>query len=79
MESCCETLEDVIEFSSDVYLVHLVRLQQKADRIGQMLYGDDIEPGTGIAAPIAMAITSLEQEINEIGPSLPLDIPQACI
>jgi hypothetical protein len=78
-DACCRALEEIVEYPSDVYLVHLVRLQQKADKIGEMLYSEDLDTTSGVTPPLAMGITALEKEIVNIGPSLPLDIPQACM
>ncbi|KAF2188998.1 hypothetical protein K469DRAFT_564970 [Zopfia rhizophila CBS 207.26] len=78
-DKCCRILEEAMENPTDIYLVRLVRLQQKADRIGEILYTEELDTVSGMSAPLAMDISSLESEVLEIGRALPLEIPQAAL
>lgn len=78
VDSCCHVLEEAIQQPTDVYLVKSVRLQQKAEHISEILYSKDPCITPVMSAPMAMAISSLEKEVVELGLALPPDIPQAC-
>jgi hypothetical protein len=75
-DNCCRVLEQAAEYPSDSYLVRLVRLQQQADRIGRILYTDDLEGTTSTSASTSLAISSLEREIAELEYLTVIDIPQ---
>lgn len=74
--NCCRVLEEAGEHPSDSYLVRLVRLQQQADRIGRILYTEDLEGFTRTSASMSLAISSLEKEVAELEYLTVTDIPQ---
>ncbi|KAF2865948.1 hypothetical protein BDV95DRAFT_585460 [Massariosphaeria phaeospora] len=73
-DRCCRALAEAKEFPSDIYLVHLARLQQKAARVGEMFYSEELEDVTGMTAPLTMGMSLIEQEITAMGQTLHLDL-----
>lgn len=77
VDTCCQTLGELKESPNDVYLVHLVRLQQKAGRVGDILYNEDFDHLSGMTAPTSFSISMLGKEIEDTDPGLWSTIPQA--
>ena len=78
IDNCCRILGEVQEYPSDVYLVQLVYLQKKVERISQLLYSDDSSAGYTMNASLAIGITSLEKEIKEALPIIGNSPQQIC-
>ncbi|KAF2731137.1 hypothetical protein EJ04DRAFT_554959 [Polyplosphaeria fusca] len=78
-EICCQVLEEAKQYPSDAYLVRLVRLQQQADKVGRLLYSNDLEPWDGMSGPMSLTISSLEKETLELGSLVQFNLPQADI
>ncbi|KAK8223547.1 hypothetical protein IWX49DRAFT_206218 [Phyllosticta citricarpa] len=72
LDQCCRQLEEAQEYSSDRFLVYLVRLQRIVQRIERKVPIDDLTPETTI--PIAMFVKSLHGELLEYKKSLPPDM-----
>ncbi|KAF2687514.1 hypothetical protein K458DRAFT_415743 [Lentithecium fluviatile CBS 122367] len=82
MEKFCQMLEVAQDQPSDAYLVQLVRLQQKADTIGEVIYDEELEYLSSMNAPLAIGIQSLEKEIFGMEPTLralPLELAQTSL
>lgn len=75
-ESCCRILENATNHPNDTYLVHVVRLQQRVERVGDILYSEDLDTVSGMNPPLAMIISSLEKEVSDATTGLPSNIRQ---
>ncbi|PGH18691.1 hypothetical protein AJ80_04344 [Polytolypa hystricis UAMH7299] len=79
VNQCWQVLQESLEYPTDMYLVQLVRLQQFADTIGKSLYHDNPETPPVMPATVPMCISWLEKEVQRVGDTLQLDIPQASL
>ncbi|SPO04556.1 uncharacterized protein DNG_07241 [Cephalotrichum gorgonifer] len=70
----CAALETAMQFSSDRYLIRLVRIQQLAETIRATLYDDAVVvTGPGMAAAIATAVSSFDNDVKRIGGMISAD------
>lgn len=64
---CCETLAAAEEYDSDKFLVALVKIQQLLNRVADIIpYGDDDEARCVQYAPIHMALTAAQKELEAL-------------
>ncbi|OJD12108.1 hypothetical protein AJ78_07244 [Emergomyces pasteurianus Ep9510] len=68
-DQCCHILQEAMEYPTDSYLVHLVRIQQIADRIGATVYSENLMGSFAVneSAATPLAISSLEKEVQVMG------------
>ncbi|KLJ05686.1 hypothetical protein EMPG_10865 [Blastomyces silverae] len=68
-DQCCHILQEAMEYPTDSYLVHLVRIQEIADTIGATIYSDNLMGSSTLngSAATPMAISSLEKEVQAMG------------
>ncbi|KAF4974577.1 hypothetical protein FZEAL_8549 [Fusarium zealandicum] len=62
----CLVLERDMQFPSDIYLVHLVRVQQVANSVSATLYQDLDDHGSNASSTTLMAVSHLEKEIEKV-------------
>ncbi|KAF2689106.1 hypothetical protein K458DRAFT_292127 [Lentithecium fluviatile CBS 122367] len=70
-DQCCRILESTMEYFGDAYLVRLVHVQRKIDKIRDILYTEDSVYMSGMSIPLVMGVSSLEQELQTLEDSLP--------
>jgi hypothetical protein len=68
IEECCTILETTKQYSSDVHLVQMVRLQITVGKIRR-----NVPSFCGIDAPIAMYMNSLQAELQILRERLRMD------
>lgn len=73
MQECLQTLEEEKEYSTDITLVNLVRIQHLTARIAQMNSQDDpAEELSGLpTAPLSAYVSAFQGELNRIRDNLP--------
>jgi hypothetical protein len=71
IEECCHVLEESKEHLNDVYLTHLVRLQNLAEKIRTILVPED-----GIDQPLSMYMQMLHSELRQFKENLPREVAQ---
>jgi hypothetical protein len=71
LENCCLALAEAEEYSTDPYLISLVRLQHFVRKIAQDLPSHEPEPLWNPTAPVGMYVKSLEGELQRFRSSLP--------
>jgi hypothetical protein len=76
-ENCCRILEETMEYPTDIYLVHLVRMQRVADNTRGTLYNEALEGAPDFPTLLSMGMASLERDLRDVGTALRLDLPQA--
>jgi len=74
LERCCLALAEAEEYSTDPYLISLVRLQHFVRKIEQNLPSYELEPLWSPTAPIGMYVKSLEGELQRFKYSLPQEL-----
>ncbi|KAF2464160.1 uncharacterized protein BDR25DRAFT_98703 [Lindgomyces ingoldianus] len=79
VDTSCRAMAALKESPHDVYLIHLVRLQQKADKVGDVLYNDDLDPLSGMMPSNSFSISMLEKEVADIDPMKRASISQASL
>ncbi|PGG98563.1 hypothetical protein GX51_06760 [Blastomyces parvus] len=83
-DQCCHIVQEAMEYPTDSYLVHLVRIQQIADTIATTVYSDNLMGSSTLNGSVAtpMSISSLEREVQAMGDKISemqhLVIPPAC-
>lgn len=76
LDECLAKLESLQEYESDIWLVHVVRLQHLVDRIAQV-HGRTVQSGDATilpTAPSAAYITSFQEKLNQTRDKLPLSL-----
>ncbi|KIX07799.1 uncharacterized protein Z518_02453 [Rhinocladiella mackenziei CBS 650.93] len=76
-EECCHILGETAEYSSDQYLVQLIRLYCLGEKINRTLNHDEIDTSSGLSTPIGACVKLFEVELRRLKASLPLDMPQS--
>lgn len=72
---CCEELLRASEFSTDPYLVQLVRVMQLADKVSRAMSLNEFESFTSISAPLGLTIRSYEAELQQLKNSFSSELP----
>ena len=63
---CCELLEASSEFSTDRYLVQLVRFTHLAENINHTMTSSDVSPSFGLSAPLGMSLRWHQAELQKL-------------
>lgn len=76
-KECCQIIAEAGEYSTDQYLVRLVRMHSLTDRIGRMFSCQENDPlGTSLSAPLGMCIRLIENELQSMKASIPPEAPE---
>ena len=66
-----------MEYLTDAYLLRLVHIQRKIERIRDMVYSDDTAFTSGMSVSLIMGVSALDQELQALEATLPAAIGAA--
>ena len=69
LETCCQVLRQRMEYSSDEYLVQLVRIQQLAQSVAMTLAYR--RSGLQVDLPVSIMVKSFQQQLQSYKALLP--------
>lgn len=76
---CCDALAEAEEYDSDKFLVALVKIQQLLNRVADIIpYGDDDAARGMEFAPIYMALTATQKELDALMRQQPPEVECNC-
>ncbi|TWU73680.1 hypothetical protein ED733_004454 [Metarhizium rileyi] len=73
LDHCCKVIESSMEFTSDEYLIKLVKIQQLAHSISMTMSADDMAP---MSLPLIMVVQSFQDQLDTFRASLPPHLAQ---
>ena len=63
---CCELLEASSEYSTDRYLIQLVRLTHLAENINHTITSSEVSASFGLSAPLGMSLRWHQAELHKL-------------
>lgn len=76
-DECLVTLGEMKEYSTDEYIVYLLRLHRLGEKIRRTLWDDPIDIAWGLSAPMGMCVRYLEIELRQLTEAVPMDLAQS--